>query len=94
MRRKLPRFRPRHFRALLDDPVDGVRFQCPRRNIAPAIDFSKHVALVDPACLQPAGEGFDGPPCQIDGFIVIGATGFGPTEMDAERGEGGNRPRQ
>ncbi len=80
---------PGHLRALFDDPVDGAGFQRTRGHIAPSIDFSKHAALVDPSCFQPAGEGFDGSAGQIDGFIVTGTTGFGATEMDAERGEGG-----
>ncbi len=79
---------PCHLRALFDDPVDGARFKCASRHIAPAIDFSKHAALVDPGCFQPAGEGFDGSAGQIDGFVLIGTTGLGATEMDAERGRG------
>src|SRR5690606_14574863 len=78
----------RHLGALLDDPVDGAWFERSRGHIAPAIDFSKHAALVDPGCFQPVGEGFDGAAGQIDSFIVTGPTGFGATEMDAERGEG------
>ncbi len=77
-----------HARALLDDPVDGAGLQRPCRNIAPAVDFSKHAALGNPRRVQPAGEGFDGTAGQIDDFVVIGATGFGAAEMDAERGEG------
>jgi len=77
-----------HLRALLDDAVDSARFECPRGNIAPAINFSKHAALVDFCCFQPAGEGFDRTAGQIDGFIVIGTTGFGASEVDRQSGEG------
>lgn len=88
MGRKFRRVETRHLRAPLDDGVDGTGFQCPRGNIAPSIDFSKHVAFVDPGCLQPSGEGIDGTSGQIDNFILFDATGFGTAKMDAKRGEG------
>ena len=77
-----------HLRALLDDPVDRARFQSPRGNVAPTIHFAKHAALVDFGGFQPAREGFDGSSGQIDHLVLIGATGFGPAEMNGERGEG------
>ncbi len=52
MGRKFRRVETRHLRAPLDDGVDGTGFQCPRGNIAPSIDFSKHVAFVDPAAFS------------------------------------------
>lgn len=70
---KLPRFKPCHLCALLDDAVDGARFECTCGNIAPTIDFSKHTALIDLCRLQPMGEGVDRPTGKIDDFIVIGA---------------------
>ncbi|MNE01168.1 hypothetical protein D3C80_935980 [compost metagenome] len=89
MCREFSRVEAGHLSSLFDDRVDGARFECTCGNIAPAINFSKHAALVDFCCFQPAGEGFDRTAGQIDGFIVIGTTGFGASEMDAERGEGG-----
>jgi len=78
-----------HARTLLDDPVDGAWFQRSCRDVAPAVDFSKHTALVDPRGFKPTSEGFDRPTGQINHFILIGTAGFGAPEMNGERGEGG-----
>ncbi len=74
--------------ALLDDPVDGARFERSCRDIAPAIDFAKHTALVNVCRFKPVGKRFDGSAGQIDDLVLIGTAGFGATKMDAERGEG------
>ena len=45
VRRELFGIKPCHRDTPLDDCIDGTGLQCPRGNIASAIDFAKHAAL-------------------------------------------------